>query len=82
MKKLTIVKNAVSIVVGAGTTRIIAGIIANNTAPTKLTDKVAIVAAAFVLGSIAGKMVTEYTDAMIDQLAKAWKENVTNKTQS
>lgn len=82
MNKLAIVKKAVNLVVGAGATRIVAGIIANNTAPTKLTDKVAILAAAFVLGSIAAEIMTKYTDTKIDELAQTWKENVTKKIES
>jgi len=72
--KLDIAKKAVSVVVGAGVTRIVAGIIQNNTAPAKVTDKVAIVAAAFVLGSMAADATSKYTDAKIDEIAAWWKE--------
>jgi hypothetical protein len=75
MDKVQIAKRAINVVVGAGVTRIVAGIIANNTNPDKVTDKVAIAGASFVLGSMAAEATTGYTDARIDSIVTWWREN-------
>ena len=67
MSKRDIAKKMTAFVVGAGVTKIVAGVIANNTAPTRVTDKVSIVAAAFVLGGIAADAASKYTDSQIDK---------------
>lgn len=82
MDKIAIAKRAVNFVVGAGVTKVVAGIIANNTDPQKVTDKVAIGSAAFVLGAIAADATTSYTDAKIDKLVAWWDDNVTKKEES
>lgn len=79
MNKLELAKLAVSAIVGAGTTKIVVAIIKNNTDPEKITEKVAIAAAGFVLGSMAADASKKYTDAKIDEAAKWWKENVKKK---
>lgn len=79
MDTLAIAKKAVQIVVGAGVTKIVAGIIEHNTDPKKVTDKVAIVGASFVLGSMAADATSKYTDAKIDELAAWWQSNIKKK---
>lgn len=79
MNKLDIAKNVVKIVVCAGTTKIVSGIIANNTDPTKITDKVAIVSASFVLGSMAADAASKYTNAKIDELAEWYETNIKDR---
>jgi heme O synthase-like polyprenyltransferase len=76
MTKIEVTKQIVSLVVGAGTTKIIAGIIARNTEPTKLTQKVSIVAAGVVLGSMAADATSSYTDAKIDEIVDWWNNRV------
>jgi len=82
MNKLDIAKKAVTIVVGMGTTKIVSGIIQNNTTPEKLADKVAILSASVVLGSMAADYTSQYTNAKIDQIAEWWNENVKKKLES
>lgn len=69
MNKLDIAKLAISAVVGAGTTKIVVAIIKNNVQPDKITEKVAVASAAFVLGSMAADASKQYTDAKIDEIA-------------
>lgn len=76
---LAIAKKAVNVVVGAGASKIVKGIIENNTDPSKLTDKVAIVGATFVVGAMVSDATSKYTDAKIDDLASWWNENVSKK---
>lgn len=73
---LDITKKAVGFVVGAGTTRIVVGIIENNTDPEKLHEKAAIITAGVVIGSMAKDATQKYTDAKIDEIAAWWKENI------
>lgn len=78
MSKLSIVKGAINIVVGLGTSKIVADIIRNNTNPTTVVDKVSTVSAAFVIGSMVGDATKEYTDAKIDEIVAWWNEHVKN----
>lgn len=82
MSKRDIAKKMTAFVVGAGVTKIVAGVIANNTAPTRVTDKVSIVAAAFVLGGIAADAASKYTDSQIDKIVDFWNENVKKNTET
>lgn len=72
--KLDLTKKVASIIIGAGTTRIVTGIIKNNTAPDKIQDKIAIASAGLVLGAMASDATKKYTDAKIDELAAWYKE--------
>lgn len=71
MTKLDIAKRVTSFIVGVGVTKIVQGVVSNNTDPEKVTDQVAIVAGAMVLGSMTSDMTRKYTDARIDELS-AW----------
>lgn len=75
----SIAKKAVSVVVGAGTSKIVKGIIENNTSPETLTDKAAIFAATFVVGSMVAEATSKHTGAKIDEIADWWTENVSSK---
>lgn len=70
--KLDIVKAAATFVVGAGTTKIVAGVIKNNTNPDNLADQVAVASAGFVIGSMAANATKDYTDKTIDQIAELY----------
>jgi hypothetical protein len=74
--KIDLAKRIVSIVVGAGTTKIVTGIIVRNTDPAKITDKVAIVSAGLVLGSMAADATSSYTDAKIDEIVSWFDERI------
>lgn len=72
MTKTDLAKRVVSFVVGAGTHKIVKAIINNNIAPEKVTDKVAVEAAAFVIGALVASACKEYTEKMIDDLIEQW----------
>lgn len=76
---LKITKKFASIVVGAGISQIVKGNIANNTSPEKPIDKVTLIAATFVVGAMASRATSNYTDSEIDKLATWWTENVSSK---
>ncbi len=79
MDKIRTTKIAVNFVVGAGVSKIVAGIIRNNTNPERVTDKVAIAGAAVVIGSMAADATSSYTDTKIDEIVEWWNENVKPK---
>ena len=67
--KIDIAKKAVSLVVSIGVTKIVSGIVQNNTSPDRVTDKVAIVTASFVLGTMAADASKKYTDTKVEEIA-------------
>jgi len=79
MEKIKLVKLVTSAVVGAGTSKIVAAFIKNNTSPEKLLDKVTITSAAFVLGAVAAEHSKMYTDTKIDELATFWEEHIRSR---
>lgn len=79
MNTREIAKKTVNVVVGLGTTKIVADVIANNTNVESKTDKVKVTAGSLVLGSMAADMTTSYTDRKIDEIADWWTTNVTNR---
>ena len=76
MTKTYIAKRVVSVVVGIGTTKIVSSIIQSTTNPESVTDKVAVIASSYVLGSMAVEATRNYTDTKIDELTAWWKINV------
>jgi len=80
MNKIDVTKKVTSVVIVLGTGKIISAITKNNTSPDKLTDKVTMACAAYVLGMMVADATTKYTDAKIDELVQWWNENVKGKT--
>jgi hypothetical protein len=76
MTKTEIVKQIVGLVVAAGTAQIVKGVIENNTNPVKVPEKVALAAAAFVVGAMAKEATKQYTDKQIDWIIKTWNDAV------
>ena len=75
MKALEITKFAASAVVGAGTSKIVHSIIKNNTHAKTLLDTISLVAASYVIGSMAADATKKYLDEKIDA-AVAWYHSV------
>ena len=71
MTKLDIVKKAVSFVVGAGVSKIVHDIIANNVETEKIHHQVSVPVASVVIGMAAADATSSYTDAKIDEIAEA-----------
>lgn len=79
MTKTQLAKNIVSIVIGAGTAKIVSGIVQNNTDPEKVTDQVAIAGAGVVLGMMAADATSNYTDSLIDKAIAVVQKNKVKK---
>jgi hypothetical protein len=79
--KVSLAKKAVSLIVGAGTGKIVATIIKNNISPEKAIDKITMTAAAWALGGVVAEMTERYTDTKIDEAFEAWNKlkNYINK---
>lgn len=76
MTKLDVAKRATSIVVGFGTSAIVAGFIRNNSAPANTAEKVAMPVAGFVIGMMAVELTRKYTDHKFDEAVAWYRENV------
>lgn len=76
MTKLQLTKTLTSFVITAGTTKIVNGIIENNTDRTKLSDNLSVGAASIVLGMMVGDITRRYTDVKIDEIHAWYKKNV------
>jgi hypothetical protein len=69
MKKIEILKKAVTTVVGIGTAKIIREIIMNNVDTEAVTSKVTVMAASAAIGGAVSELTKQYTDTQIDQFA-------------
>lgn len=78
MNKIAFAKNAVSLIVGTGTAKIVSSIISNNTNPENVVDKVTMTSASLVLGAMVADVTRRYTDAKIDQIATFVNDNFKN----
>jgi len=76
MTKIELTKTVATFIVGAGTTKIVGGIVRHNTDPKNAADTVAIASATFVIGTMAANQTKQYTDALIDEAVSWWKTNV------
>jgi uncharacterized SAM-dependent methyltransferase len=72
---IAVIKQATTIVVGFGTSRIIKGIIQNNVPIVTTADQVGVTVASVVIGSMAADALQEYTDAKIDAIAGWYNEH-------
>jgi len=70
MKKIDILKKAVTTVVGIGTTKIIRDIITNNVDTETITSKVTVTAASAAIGGAVSELTKQYTDNTIDQFVE------------
>lgn len=75
MKKIDIAKNLVSLIVGAGTSKIVSAIVSNNTNPESVIDKVTVTSGSLVLGAMVADLSKQYTDAKIDRIVELVNEN-------
>lgn len=68
MKKIEILKKAVSMIVSVGTAKIVKGIIESNVTTETITDKVTVAAASAAIGGAVGELTSEYTSNQIDEI--------------
>lgn len=78
MKKIEILKKAVSLVVSVGTAKIVKGIIENNVTTETTTDKVTVTAASLAIGGAVGELTSEYTNTQIDEIV-AFVQKIKNR---
>ena len=78
MNKTDIAKRVVSTIVGIGTTKIVSSIISTTTDPESVTDKVAVLASSFVIGSMAVEATRNWTDTKIDGIV-IWYHELASK---
>jgi len=76
MSKLAIFKRAVSIAVGIGASAIVNQIIANNVVIEKPHQKVTIPLASLAIGGVLADVSTDWTDAIIDEAAELWTNEI------
>jgi hypothetical protein len=74
MNKLTAIKLAAKIIVGAGTTNVTNSIIRNNVAPTNLFQQISVGVTAVVIGSMASHATIDHATTKIDELAADWNK--------
>lgn len=72
--KIDLAKYATSFVVGAGVSKIVKCIVANNTDPKNLKDKVVIGVGAYVIGSMVADLAQDYTNAKIDEMVAFYQK--------
>lgn len=70
---IDITKKVVGIVVGAGASKIVHAVIQNNIQPDKIVDKITVVSASIVIGSMAREATKEFTDRQIDLAVDAYR---------
>jgi hypothetical protein len=68
VKKIEILKKAVTFVVGVGTAKIIREVIKNNVDTESITSMVTVTAASAAIGGAVSEMTKQYTDDQIDEL--------------
>jgi uncharacterized membrane protein len=80
MEKITILKRAIRIVVGAGTSVIVKQIIENNVEAERTIDKMTVPIASVAIGGAVSNAAGKYTDTLIDDIAKTVNE-LRNRTE-
>jgi hypothetical protein len=68
MKKIELLKKAVSLVVGIGTAKIVNDIIKNNVDTNNAYQKVSVAAASTAIGGAVSELTSSYTDRQIDEI--------------
>lgn len=74
MDKIQIAKIVTSTIVGMGTSRIAGQIVKNNVVPKNVIDKVTIVGASVVIGSMASAATKAHTGEIIDEMVEAFEK--------
>jgi hypothetical protein len=76
MDKIQVSKFVVGCVVASGVSRIVAGIVRNNTSPENLWQKISLLSGSFVIGGIVAGAAKKETDAIIDQIIDGYRSGV------
>lgn len=70
MKKIDILKKAVTTVVGIGTAKIIREVIKNNVDTETVASMVTVTAASAAIGGAVSELTQDYTDRQIDEIVE------------
>ncbi len=81
MKKIDILKKAVTTVVGIGTAKIIREVIKNNVDTETVASMVTVTAASAAIGGAVSELTQQYTDAQIDEIV-AFVQKIKNRKNS
>lgn len=79
MKKIEIVKKAVSTIVGIGTAKIVKDIIENNVDVNNRYQQVTVGTASVAIGYAVSDYTSAYTDSKIDEAVELWRKHITNR---
>jgi hypothetical protein len=74
--KIQIAKTVLSTAAGIGAAKVVAQVIANNTNPENVKDKIQIVVGAAVIGGIVRDAAKEYTDRTVDEVVTLYNEQI------
>jgi len=84
VKKLELLKKAVSLIVGLGTAKIVQELIENNVDTESATSKVTVTVASYAIGGAVSEMASKYTDHLIDEtveIISKFKNNRKNNSE-
>jgi len=76
MDPVVLVKRATTVIVGFGISKIVNGVVANNTDPERILEKVSITAGSYVVGAMIADATRSFTDSKIDSVVAWWKKNI------
>jgi F0F1-type ATP synthase gamma subunit len=79
VKKIEILKKAVTTVVGIGTAKIVREIIKNNVNTETTFQRVSVTAASAAIGGAVSDLTKQYTDHQIDEIV-AFYQKIRNRT--
>lgn len=79
MKKIEILKKAVTTVVGIGTAKIVREIIKNNVNTETTFQRVSVTAASAAIGGAVSDLTKQYTDHQIDEIVALYQK-IRNRT--
>lgn len=74
MDKLALAKFVANGIVGLGTGKIVTGVIANNVPVVSTIDKITVLGAGLVVGSMAKEATKAHTEAKIDEAHEQYKK--------
>lgn len=81
VKKIEILKKAVSLVVGIGTAKIVHDFIERNVDTESVYQKVTVTAASTAIGGAVAELTQQYTDRQIDEI-HAFVQKIMNREKS
>ncbi len=72
-------KFAVNIIVGAGTSTIVAKTISSNVSQDNIKEQITVPVASLAIGAMVSDITRKYTDAKIDEIVHLWNTQIKPK---